>query len=80
MYYVYILRSIGNPEKTYVGFTTDITQRLQIHNNGESVYTSRYKPWALLSYITFQEESKAIAFERYLKSGSGKAFAQKHFL
>ena len=49
-----------------------------VHNVGGSLYTSRYKPWALHVYVVFQEESKAIEFEKYLKSGSGKSFAKNH--
>jgi putative endonuclease len=80
MYYVYILRSESSPEKIYVGYTKDIDQRLSQHNAGKAYYTNKYKPWALHGYVAFCEESKAIAFEKYLKTGSGKALAQKHFL
>ena len=80
MYYVYILKSINHPEKIYVGYTTDIDNRLTVHNDGGSVYTAKYKPWVLHGCVTFHEESKAIVFEKYLKSGSGKAFASKYLL
>ncbi|MBY0353858.1 GIY-YIG nuclease family protein [Candidatus Babeliales bacterium] len=80
MLYVYILKSIKNPEKTYVGFTNSIDHRLRLHNDGKSSYTAKYKPWALVGYTAFQEESHAILFEKYLKSGSGKVFLKKHFL
>ena len=80
MFYVYILRSINHPEKIYVGYSKNINQRLDAHNNGESIYASKYKPWALHAYFALHEESKAIAFEKYLKSGSGKAFASTHLL
>ncbi len=80
MYYVYILRSIAHPEKIYVGYTKNIPQRINLHNNGKSTYSAKFKPWKLHNYLTFQEESKAIAFEKYLKTGSGKAFAKKYFL
>ncbi len=79
MYYVYILKSINFPEKFYVGYTNNLKQRLIIHNEGKSTYTAKYKPWKFHTYTTFQEESKAIAFEKYLKSGSGKAFIKNHF-
>ena len=80
MYFVYILRSISFPDKLYVGYTNDITRRIDAHNNGGSIYTEKYRPWILLSYTLFMEESKAIDFEKYLKSGSGKAFAKKHYI
>ena len=80
MFYVYILRSVNFPKKIYVGYTTDIKQRIDTHNNGGSIYTAKYTPWILAWHATFLEESAAIAFEKYLKSGAGKAFANKHFL
>ena len=80
MFYVYILRSINFSEKIYVGYTIDIKIRLEVHNDGGSVYTTKYKPWKLSGYVAFLEQTKAIAFEKYLKSGAGKAFAKKHFL
>jgi predicted GIY-YIG superfamily endonuclease len=79
MFYVYRLRSINFSDQTYTGYTKDLKQRLVDHNYGESVYTAKYKPWQLESYFAFREESKAIAFEKYLKSGSGREFAKRHF-
>ncbi len=80
MFYVYILRSIKFPEKIYVGYTIDVKNRLVTHNYGGSVYTTKYKPWSLIGYFAFIEKSKALSFEKYLKSGAGKAFANKHLL
>jgi predicted GIY-YIG superfamily endonuclease len=79
MFYVYILKSIKFPEKTYVGFTADLNVRLSLHNSGKSIYTAKYMPWELHSYVAFNDEASAIAFEKYLKTGSGKAFIKKHF-
>jgi predicted GIY-YIG superfamily endonuclease len=47
------------------------------HNSGRSPYTSKFKPWRIVTYISFSDEKKAASFERYLKSGSGHAFASK---
>jgi predicted GIY-YIG superfamily endonuclease len=80
MYYVYLLQSINNPDKTYIGYTTDLEDRLAKHNSGGSVYTSDYRPWQIVSYHVFMDKSKAIAFESYLKSQSGRAFARKRTL
>jgi len=77
MYYVYLIRSIKNQDKTYIGYTNNIEQRMEKHNNGASVYSTDFKPWKLVTYIAFDDESKAINFEKYLKMGSGHAFAQK---
>jgi len=77
MFYVYLLRSIKFPEKTYIGFTINVKERLIKHNEGGSIYTSDFRPWKLVSFIGFDEESKAIRFEKYIKHGSGYAFAKK---
>ncbi len=77
MYYVYLLRSQLSPDKTYVGFTKDLKNRLTAHNNGQSPHTAKFKPWELISYTAFQDRKNAINFEKYLKSHSGKAFANK---
>ncbi len=79
MHYVYILKSVKFPEKIYVGYTNDLNNRLSVHNEGKSIYTSKYKPWELHGYMVFKDKEKAIKFEQYLKSGSGKAFAKNHF-
>ena len=79
MFYVYILRSQKYPERHYTGYTTDIKKRILKHNYGEVKSTARYKPWSLETLISFDTEDKAIAFEKYLKSHSGRGFASKHF-
>jgi len=50
---------------------------LKSHNDGQSPHTSKFKSWKLVTYVAFSDESKAIDFEKYLKSGSGRAFAEK---
>lgn len=77
MYYVYLIRSIKNPTHTYIGYTTDLVQRMEKHNSGASIFTADFRPWKLVTYICFDNESKAIEFEKYLKVGSGHAFAQR---
>jgi len=79
MHYVYLLRSVNFSDKIYIGYTNNIDQRMITHNDGKSLYTKRYMPWRLQGYFAFQEKVSAIKFEKYLKSGSGKAFALKHF-
>jgi len=80
MYYVYILRSLNHTDQTYVGFTEDVSARLKKHNEGGNVSTARYRPWNLVFYCAFENKSRAIAFETYLKSHSGKAFSVKRLL
>ena len=55
-----------------------MSARLDAHSAGQSPHTAKYKPWRLVSYHWFQTPETAAAFERYLKSGSGRAFASKH--
>ena len=77
MLYVYLIESLCTQGQRYVGLTTNFRQRLQDHNAGKSAHTSKYLPWRLVTYIAFSERAKAESFERYLKSGSGHAFAAK---
>jgi predicted GIY-YIG superfamily endonuclease len=77
MTYVYILRSLADPERRYVGATGDLRARLQKHNAGEVSHTSKYAPWTIKTYIAFADKTQAFAFEKYLKSPSGRAFAKK---
>ncbi len=80
MFIVYILKSQKYHLKNYVGFTKDLNQRLAAHNSGQSVFSRKYAPWEVASFITFKEEKKARDFERYLKKGSGHAFLKKHLI
>jgi putative endonuclease len=79
MYYVYILESVQTPGAKYVGSTRDLKKRLGDHNSGRSVYTAKYRPWTLVCYHAFADQNRAIAFEKYLKTGSGHEFRRRHF-
>lgn len=76
MKYVYILESLDSLH-FYVGITYDLRTRLAKHNAGEVPHTSKYGPWRLKTYIAFSDDQQAVAFEKYLKSASGRAFARK---
>jgi putative endonuclease len=78
-YYVYILRSIASNEHYYVGLTENLEERLNKHNTGQCRYTSEFIPWRIETAIAFRSKEKAVAFEKYLKSHSGRVFAKKHF-
>lgn len=78
MHYVYLLRSKNNPTRRYIGQTNNLKSRLKNHNQGQSTHTKQFRPWNIETYIAFSQKKKAITFERYLKSGSGRAFANKH--
>jgi predicted GIY-YIG superfamily endonuclease len=76
---VYVLQSLSAPKRPYIGLTHDVNARLAAHNAGRCAHTARYRPWKLHVVIAFQDEPTAVRFERYLKSGSGRAFAKRHF-
>jgi putative endonuclease len=77
--FVYLLKSVNPPQRPYVGITSNVAERLQAHNAGLSVHTARWRPWRLVVAVELADERRALAFERYLKSGSGRAFAKRHF-
>lgn len=77
--YVYMLRSIDPPDHWYVGMTEILPERLKAHNSGKVPHTSKFAPWRVETAIAFRDKAKAVAFEKYLKSQSGRAFAKKHF-
>ena len=76
---VYILQSLCHPQKYYVGVTTQPMLRLTDHNAGHNFHTAKYRPWKLTVCVAFDDHNRAVQFERYLKSGSGRAFAKRHF-
>ena len=78
MYYVYILRSAAKRNETYVGSTSDLKKRLADHSSGKSIHTNKFKPWKLEAYLAFPNEELVHKFERYLKTGSGRAFTPRH--
>ena len=77
MHYVYLLESESTPNRRYTGYTKDLRQRVADHNTGKNVSTAPFRPWQLRTYLAFSSKPRALAFERYLKSGSGHAFAKK---
>jgi putative endonuclease len=77
--FVYVLRSVTQPGRWYTGLTSNPEQRLEAHNMGLSAHTASGTPWRRAVAIEFDDEVRAAKFERYLKSGSGRVFAQRHF-
>ncbi len=77
MYYTYLIRSLSHPNQTYVGFTHDLKIRIAAHNAGGSAHTSKFLPWQLEFYAAFRTQERALAFEHYLNSHSGHAFAKR---
>jgi predicted GIY-YIG superfamily endonuclease len=77
MWYVYFLRLRNND--VYVGSTNDLRKRFAQHATGRVLSTRRHLPAALLAYVAVRYGSTARSLERYFKSGSGKAVANKRF-
>lgn len=76
---VYVLKSSYKVPHYYVGVTGKLLDRLADHNSGRCPHTARHRPWRLHVMMEFADEGTALRFERYLKSGSGRAFAKRHF-
>ena len=77
MKYVYILQSVADSSRHYVGVTDDLKSRLQRHNSGQVTHTSKFMPWRVKTYLGFSDGAQAVSFEKYLKTASGRAFARK---
>jgi predicted GIY-YIG superfamily endonuclease len=67
------------PDEMNLGFISDLDERLRTHISDGSPHTAKYHPWKIVLHLCFQDEHRAVEFERYLKSGSGHAFAKKRF-
>lgn len=76
MYFVYSLKC---KDGFYVGCTDDIKERLNRHEKGHVPATEKRLPIILEFYFAIKDKHKAFEFERYLKTGSGRAFIKKHF-
>jgi len=79
MYKVYILQSLKDGS-FYTGMTENVAERLKEHNSGSSKYSSTKRPYKLVWYCNFKNKLRALQFEKYLKHGSGFAFARKHLI
>jgi putative endonuclease len=80
MYYTYLLRSESHPTETYIGSTSNLRSRLSAHNSGKSPHTRKFMPLKLAFYAAFPDKPSAEKFERYLKSGSGRALTTRHLI
>lgn len=75
MFFTYVLQS-QKDHNLYTGLTNDVSARLLRHNNGYEQATSHRRPFDLIFYAAFRTREEAAAFEKYLKTGSGKRFIQ----
>jgi putative endonuclease len=76
-YYAYILESILSPGHFYSGHTDNLEVRLNAHNSGKCAHTAKFKPWRIKTAVAFTDRQRALDFEAYLKTSSGRAFAKK---
>ena len=79
MFYTYVIQRLSHPDRRYIGHTADLRQRLAEHNGKKCPHTSKFGPWRIKLYVAFETIEQAQHFERYLKTGSGHAFAARHF-
>ena len=76
--FVYVLKNQNTPTRYYTGLTSHVAARLAAHNAGRCPHTAGGGQWEVDVVVEFADEERAVVFERYLKSGSGVAFAQRH--
>lgn len=76
--FVYVLWSTRDPRRYYTGLTSNVQSRLLAHNDGRCAHTASGRPWRVDMVVSFADEPRAVAFERYLKSGSGCSFSNRH--
>ena len=76
--FVYVLRNDNEPARYYTGVTSNVPARLRFHNAGLCRHTAAGRPWQIDVVVQFADEGRALVFEKYLKSGSGVAFAKRH--
>jgi len=74
---VYVLKNSDDPPRFYTGVTADLAARIEAHNAGRCSHTAKHRPWAVDVVVEFADETRALKFEKYLKSGSGCAFAKR---
>jgi|SRR3989344_8353525 len=79
MFYTYVLFNKVTG-RYYIGYTSDLRKRLSKHYLGKVLPTKSNLNYRLVNFIGFVNRSAALDFEKYLKSGSGIAFMNKHFL
>ena len=72
---VYILKSKSRPDKIYIGYTSDLLNRIKSHNIfATKGHTLRYRPWIVEHVDFFGSKSEAMKHEKFLKSGVGRKY------
>jgi putative endonuclease len=78
MFYTYILKN-SQTNRYYIGYSPDLKNRLKKHKSGQVLSTKSNLNYDLEWYCAFKTREQALAFEKYLKTGSGVAFMKKRF-
>jgi predicted GIY-YIG superfamily endonuclease len=78
--FVYVIHSLANPDRLYVEAAANVSMRIAAHNAGHSPQTAAHRPWKLVTVVQFGNEGTAQRFEKFLKSGAGRAFVKHHFV
>ncbi len=73
MHYTYVLKSLKDGER-YIGWTDNLETRLHSHNKGLVESTASRKPFELIYFEACKDKNKAIAREKYFKTGFGRKF------
>jgi hypothetical protein len=76
--FAYFIRSQREPVRDDVGITSDPDRCLEWHSDDYCGHTTRHRPWSFVVVLEFSAERSGVAVGRYLKSGSGRAFAKRH--
>ncbi len=79
MYTVYVLYSPSH-DKLYIGYTSNLTQRLQSHNETGNGFTSRYRPWEIIHTEVYETKKTALKREKSLKGGQGRQWIRENLL
>jgi predicted GIY-YIG superfamily endonuclease len=77
--FVYVLRSLANPDRQFIESAANVPLRIAAHNAGHSPLTASHRPWKLVAVVQFGNEATAQRFEKFLKSSTGRAFSKEHF-
>ena len=76
--YVYVLRSLADRTRCYAGTTRDWHGVLDAHNSGKCAQSADGRPWAIDLLVPFEDETRAAAFERYVKSARRPTNRERH--
>src|SRR5688572_22629448 len=78
--FVYVLQSVSQPDRQFVESTANVPARVASHNAGHSPLTASCRPWRLVTVVQFGTETSAVRFEKFLKTGAGRALARQFFV